>query len=451
LARHAMGIGSDRERTPYLEVLKLPPGHSLLTVAGAAPRLRRYHVFDAGCEPAFRRDAVWLEAYREAWREAVACRLPVSANIGAHHSGGLDSGTITAEIARSLGADIHRLYGFSHCHYQIEPELVMLTAMRYRMPYNLLVSGISALNEDAMTRELLASGHPNDYYYPRSMYCFHDEAKAKGVAVMFSGVGGDEGVTSFAGEAYAELAAQRDWRALSAIIPGPPVRRAVRMARFLWRNRKAPSQAIDPFWAERWAYHILDDGLVADIGLQERYRQQGLSYTCGQTTVNRQTIAKLEAPFLACRLEALAQFGASYGLDYAFPLLDVRLLRLWLSAPLVWKRGPDAMPRYLHRCANQGVFPEELLWRRGKDLGMSPYEQPRSQARNAANARLLLETAEASPSVLAEVFDAKKIRRLADRVIKGGEADLMLVDFIGQHQMILMSVNHWLRNDSESG
>ena len=85
--------------------------------------LRRYHQFidDAPMEKT--RDPKYLEVYRATWHEAVACRMPSSGSIGTENSGGLDSGSITAELARQLGHGIRRLHGLGFCHETLEPEL----------------------------------------------------------------------------------------------------------------------------------------------------------------------------------------------------------------------------------------------------------------------------------------------------------------------------------------
>ncbi len=103
MAEYMLGLSYSHTETAYEEIKKLQGAHCLLIHADGRMNLRRYHQFidDAPIEK--KRDPKYLEAYRAAWQEAVACRMPASGNIGTENSGGLDSGSITAEIARQLG------------------------------------------------------------------------------------------------------------------------------------------------------------------------------------------------------------------------------------------------------------------------------------------------------------------------------------------------------------
>jgi len=60
--------------------------------------------------------------------------------------------------------------------------------------------------------------------------------------------------------------------------------------------------------------------------------------------------------------------ASSRKIEYSWPLLDVRLVRLFLSIPSEenYYRG---MGRYLHRRAIDGVVPEMVAWKQGKYMG----------------------------------------------------------------------------------
>jgi asparagine synthase (glutamine-hydrolysing) len=55
------------------------------------------------------------------------------------------------------------------------------------------------------------------------------------------------------------------------------------------------------------------------------------------------------------------------GIEYRWPLLDIRLIQFFLTVPAEYKLK-NGLPRYLHRKAVQGSVPESLIWK-DKDMG----------------------------------------------------------------------------------
>jgi len=60
--------------------------------------------------------------------------------------------------------------------------------------------------------------------------------------------------------------------------------------------------------------------------------------------------------------------AAGHGLDYRWPLLDVRLIAFFLAIPAEETVGPGGVERHLHREAVSNVLPEFVV-RHGKAMG----------------------------------------------------------------------------------
>jgi asparagine synthase (glutamine-hydrolysing) len=59
-------------------------------------------------------------------------------------------------------------------------------------------------------------------------------------------------------------------------------------------------------------------------------------------------------------LENCTIAAARYRIEYCWPLLDLRLIKLFLSIPADSKYGPGGRSRYLHRCAVKDLLPQVI-------------------------------------------------------------------------------------------
>ena len=117
-------------------------------------------------------------------------------------------------------------------------------------------------------------------------------------------------------------------------------------------------------------------------------------------------------PFIPTRMENCTLMAAARKIDYRWPLLDVRLVRLFFSFPAAehFYRG---MGRYLHRRAIQGVVPDLVTWKRSKDMGAI------SRADQGAVADFTPVAPEALHPRLIELLDIERLNR---RIAAGSEA-----------------------------
>lgn len=60
--------------------------------------------------------------------------------------------------------------------------------------------------------------------------------------------------------------------------------------------------------------------------------------------------------------------AAAYGIDYFWPLLDVRLIQFFLSIPNALKFH-NGYGRYLHRKAVEKIVPKKIIWKKSKYMG----------------------------------------------------------------------------------
>ncbi|KIL35407.1 asparagine synthase [Cohnella kolymensis] len=113
LAIPGMVEAVDTASTVYDSIGQLPPSHSI-TVTGGKVTLSRYCRLAAGEPLKLKSDEEYEEAFREVFETAVSARLRTNRNVGAHLSGGLDSGSVVSFAAPALREQNKLLYTYSY-------------------------------------------------------------------------------------------------------------------------------------------------------------------------------------------------------------------------------------------------------------------------------------------------------------------------------------------------
>ena len=142
IARFLVGMSKHVRATGYREIFKLPPGHCLLFDAAGRVEERTFHQWRDDPPAASSRSDRWVEEYRTVLEEAVRCRMDVGGPIASENSGGLDSATVTACLARLLGNSRDRLHSFSFVSSELEPALISSTNRASGIVNTFVVSSI---------------------------------------------------------------------------------------------------------------------------------------------------------------------------------------------------------------------------------------------------------------------------------------------------------------------
>ena len=409
MAEYLLNLSHSHTETAYEEIKKLPCAHSLLIHADGTLNLRRYHQFVDNAAIEKIRNPIWLQAYKLIWQEAVSCRMPINEKIGTENSGGLDSGSITAEIAQQLGADIEHLYGMGFCREQLEPEYIMATAMKYKMKHTYLVSNNSESHWPEMRRrEHLIHGYPQEHPDGSFHIPFYELCQQQGIHVLYSGFGGDEAVTYPGGRiARFEMFDQGNYRGLWNILPGELPMRIMRFIKIAL-NVTEPANTLNTLM-HRWQYQFLRADIISRYDLQNAYIA-ACTYEQGFRTVNKAVINLVSQSYSQSRLQACTLTAANYGVEYVWPLLDQRLIQQWLSTPSIWKTGEGGTDRYLHRMAVADASAERVTWKPTKDMGCTSITEAAEAASNAPLLNQLLNVANSLPSELLQIVDVAKIQ-----------------------------------------
>ncbi|MDT8861087.1 lasso peptide isopeptide bond-forming cyclase [Alkalihalobacillus sp. MEB130] len=99
--------------TPYTTIEQVPPAHSI-SVEGNRVKIKQYCTLLADSKLNLKSDNEYVEAFQEVFQKSVNSRLRTHHQVGAHLSGGLDSGSVVGFAARSLKNENKLLHTFSY-------------------------------------------------------------------------------------------------------------------------------------------------------------------------------------------------------------------------------------------------------------------------------------------------------------------------------------------------
>ena len=349
--------------TLFRAVGRLPAGHTLAVGAGSV-RVERWWRPEDVPALARRGDDAVAEALLDVVGRAVADRVRDGNRIGVHLSGGLDSSAVavlTTRAMRSAGRDAPLAFcwqpppgdGPQHPDHALEHRLIESVRLQegLQVVHCPLDGGdlVAYLRRDG-ARDL--NVHPGDEPVQRA-------AERRGVRVLLSGWGGDEGI-SFNGRGYwPELLrggrAGTLWRELRTRSRRPLAALLLRAALPLVSTRFARiSRTLGGGTGRRRRRSFIDREFAREMRLPPPD-----PFPC--VGVRRVQLHLLCGGHLGERMDGWDVGGARHGIEYRYPLLDRRVLEFALGLPgEQYRRGP--VSRWAMRHALGSILPDEVCW-----------------------------------------------------------------------------------------
>jgi asparagine synthase (glutamine-hydrolysing) len=447
IARYLLDLLADPAATGYREIKKLPPGHCMTLGENGHVTLRRWHHWRDDSPDAATRDPRWVEQYRSVLEESIRCRMPSNYPLGTENSGGIDSATITAYLARFLGTPGDQLHSFAFALTEQEPAYILEISQAAGIVHNYVVTSIEAEAAEVERRlehNLQVLGYPEEHAIGSDHTLFYREAQARGIRTLYSGFGGDEVVTNPAHQVRLEMLDAGHYHTLQGMLRGNSITRRLRVAKMLLEKRRPPTHNSQFLHArqEQWAWQPLRAEVVAEYGLKDALFATAV-YDAPYRRVNDFILQfVLPEAFIPARLESCTLAAAAYGVEYRWPLWDTRLIQQYLSTPGIEKRGPDHVGRYLHRRAVDGVVPHRVAWKQTKDMGAAT-----ATTRNPQVGRQGLTLLANLHADLAEIVDVAQLQRHFEQAQRAPNASEASADStLYQLFVDLSTLNHWLHS-----
>jgi asparagine synthase (glutamine-hydrolysing) len=371
----------DQERTFFAGVHKLPPAH-LLIVDEKGVRHRPYWQPEAAPPVRLPTDEAYIAQLRELFTEAISCRTRAAYPVAAHFSGGLDSSSIAVVAARALREDGRQLArGFSWAQTPAEGESFPAEDTRARMISLAAAEGFAPGFTDIQAREVARIVLNRERFllidYPHESHICGQAEKA-GIRLILSGWGGDQLLTLHPGNIFVDTFRRRQWRRTYRELKV----RAEQQGSSLWNvalgNLLLPLIP-DPFFlrlrprgkrAQRFRQsqrvpelpHLFQPSFRALLAGAEQLRGERID---PQFPLRRYQLAKIRSGQMTNRIEGWQAMGARFGLQYAFPMLDRRVVEFALGLPPeMYVR--DGVNRWLFRRTIAGILPDEMRWMNSK-------------------------------------------------------------------------------------
>jgi asparagine synthase (glutamine-hydrolysing) len=353
-----------RARSIVAGVKKLEPGHLLVAQQGQRPRVERY--WDVRFEPdRSRGEAQLAERLAELLEESVRLHLVSDVPLGAFLSGGMDSSSVVAAMARQSPAPVKTFsIGFAEPRYN-ELGWASLVAGRFGTEHHQLV-----LEPDVLDIIEDLAWHLDEPFGDSSAIPTYMVSKlaAESVTVVLSGDGGDELFGGY--DKYAIEARERRYR----LLPGPARRLVSAVARAMpdgmrgrnyLRHISLPGlhrylDAFTLFGRERLG-RLLSPDVAALVARHDPWEAASRWLQTGTTHwLSALQYADLHTYLPLDILTKVDRMSMAHSIEARVPLLDHKLVEFAASIPpdLLLRNGTG---KHLFKRAMRGVLPEAVL------------------------------------------------------------------------------------------
>lgn len=444
MSDYLTGLSMSFDATPYPAISKLAPAHCL-TITNTQSSLRHYFRFSANDKLQLKDSREYVDAYREQLETAIKCRVRSEYLMGTELSGGIDSSTITAYAAQFLNNPEQRLHAFAFVNCEQEPEYVHAMIESTKLAATHVCTWRQNQLEhrhQRMDRALTIFGYPEEHGNGTGHEPFYQMAEQLNIRTLLSGHGGDEFVTTNASSLVkTEFCEQGQYSELYETMSGNAFTRLLRMLKTIakyHRNRNKHDQGrFYTAFNQRWPHNLVKQHWAEQFDLQARYLQTAL-YDAPYKSLNDFTLQNRWAPFVSTRMENCTLMAASRNIEYRWPLLDVRLIKLFLSIPSIEKYN-HGTSRLLHRRAINDVVHPKVAWKPSKDMGSIPGLQDK-----LADSSISLKIEDLHPQ-LADLIDTQKLSQQLTTVTsqKPGSPSNHLFQ-INRNLNHLIWLNQWL-------
>jgi asparagine synthase (glutamine-hydrolysing) len=408
--------------TSFLPIQKLPPGH-LLEFEGGQVRVRQYWDLPEYGTHKPRSEEECLEELEWRLAEAVRIRLISDVPLGALLSGGTDSSTVVALMARASSKPVKTFsIAFSHDDFN-EAHYARIVAKRFGTDHHELVMEPNILE----TVEMLTNSLEEPFGDSSMLPTYYVSCMArKHVTVALSGDGGDE---IFAGyDRYAihlrrqifERIPRWAWRMYRELVY-PLLPQNTRGRKFSynvslpWRERYVDGISFVPS-IERDMPLLSDQFLEV---LRMGCNPENVMYRCFDQAAAKDPISQMlyvdtKTYMVADILTKVDRMSMATSLEVRVPILDHLFVEWATGLPAEWKLRGGQQKYILRKLAERVGVPREALYRPKQGFAVPLVHWIRSELKD------LIMTVLLEPRTLQRgYFNPEGVRRLLDEHFQG--------------------------------
>ncbi len=377
----------DVETTIYQGIQTLPAANWMHCSAQAITQ-NQYWQLEIRSENGNSPTSEYVESFKALLNEAVRCRLRAFSPVGCEMSGGLDSTTVTATASKILLTRNEKIQAFSHT-----------------MPKS-NIGKVFPFKDESSQMEDICQKHSNIVHHPiygedrgilslleRNIQVHSGPSRSdltlvgeellstlreKGIRTLLSGFGGDQMVTSHGHGWENEYVQRRDWAGLWREIQYLDLGILRKLFRFLSCRFPIIATIRGRLRKKKWNLDSTLKIMSAKLADVTNYPARAIANPTRRRvgSVREQEHDVIHSPHVVYRLEDSAVGASTYGVDYRYPLLDIRLMQFYLDLPTDQKTG-GGIQRRMIREATIGLLPEKIRMRHDKSRSTIPTVHPR--------------------------------------------------------------------------
>ncbi len=361
MGEFVQGSNELTEATYYKNIRQVPPAHILLFQDNKLT-IERYWELDLSKPLPSKPESEYIQEFNALLVQAVETRIPDGVQIGSEVSGGIDCTSIASIAKRYLDQQQRPLFTYGHSafdtvHFSSEREAIDVYLSHLKPTKNTFIpKKLSGMRSIASHAFRMRNGVAHCHYalFSRDVYA---AAQEDNVSIVFSGLGGDHGV-SYRGNSpiLNELARKglytQLFQELKAIHKSS-LKSIVTFIKLIIRNKLNKNVLEPPFYNVK--QQKVNERVLAS--LQQEFPSL-LDYTSIPRKVKsrnrrpqqhiKERVSKNELSF-RCATTTIA--ASHFGVLYRYPLLDIRLLQYFVSLPSYM---------YFHKGINRYIFRQTI-------------------------------------------------------------------------------------------
>jgi len=365
---------SDKHESPFRDIITLSPAHCM-SISPDEDSTTKYWDLNENPRSDIKSEEKAVRVIQDSFYSAVKTRIRNSSTLGIELSGGLDSSAIAATATEVCNSSQIKLVALTHSaptkvqnnSFKNKKGLIERVVSYLGIQEQALLTGESRGALNALIESLELNNSSTIGSYAMMSDILYEEAKRRGINLILSGFGGDEGVTMEAKVYLKELA--KSWQLNSLMkelqITSKGKNHGVyrKVLSYIVQSHfpslSSTSEAQSRRRSDRYSTFGIDSEFEKRLGIRKRYLE--MDQTWKETSVSARQVERYSQNAFTGRLEESYLAAHAKRIEICYPFLDVKLVEIFHSLPsfLKYRKG---VGRYLFRLAMTNKIPDEVCW-----------------------------------------------------------------------------------------
>lgn len=230
-------VKSEKDRTTYSEIKRLPPAHVLVLKNFEIEVIPYWELKPQKIGGEDNKEVI--KQFKELIIQSIKCRIPPDAKVGAELSGGLDSSSITAVASKFTNLSTFSHVLPDHLLGKIFPFKDESTFIRQLIDYCKIKDSFFITSEnsgivEAIEQNVIDFGYVSQQNFEVFSDLLYKTAAKNEVTVLLSGFSGDEMITSKSHNYLLELAQNNFWNEIKEDLKNQELNRLRSFKRILY-------------------------------------------------------------------------------------------------------------------------------------------------------------------------------------------------------------------------